>query len=151
MADAASVSPNAFGSTIPLPHGSGTVEAVEDVVLDVEVVVDALVDVVVDVLVEVLDVAIEICGEPGLSACGTGQLCVGCRCRQMGDCQNDGGAPNLFDVLEALDIILERQTADANQMILCNVDCDTDIDLLDVLETIDVVLQRIPPPPPCPN
>ena len=93
----------------------------------------------------------ETCGEPGLPVCGTGQLCLSCTCRQLGDCQDNGGTPNLFDVLEMIDILLQRKTPDANQMTLCNVDCDTDIDLFDVLKTIDVLLQRIQPPLPCPN
>ena len=61
------------------------------------------------------------------------------------------GSANMTTQQETIDILLQRKTPDANQMILCNVDCDTDIDLLDVLKTIDVVLQRIQPPLQCPH
>jgi hypothetical protein len=50
-----------------------------------------------------------------------------------------------------IDVLLERQTPTADQEILCDVDCDTDVDVLDVVKTIDLVLQRIQPPLQCPN
>ena len=78
-------------------------------------------------------------------------MCLDCTCRQLGDCQDGGGTPNLFDVLEMIDILLQRKTPTAHQMILCDVDCNTNVDLFDVLKTIDVVLQRIQPPLTCPH
>jgi hypothetical protein len=63
----------------------------------------------------------------------------------------DGGVPNLFDVLEMIDVLLERQAPDANQTILCDVDCDQSIDLFDVLKLIDLILERIEPPLQCPQ
>ena len=78
-------------------------------------------------------------------------MCLDCTCRQLGDCQDSGGTPNLFDVLEMIDILLQRKTANAHQMILCDANCDTSINLFDVLKTIDVVLHRIQPPLQCPN
>jgi hypothetical protein len=63
----------------------------------------------------------------------------------------DGGVPNLFDVLEMIDVLLERQVPDANQAVLCDVDCDQSIDLFDVLELIDLILERIEPPLQCPQ
>jgi hypothetical protein len=93
----------------------------------------------------------ETCGEPGLPVCAAGQMCLACTCRQLGDCTDNGGTPDLFDVIEEIDVLLQRKTPDANQMILCDVDCNATIDLFDVLKTIDVVLQRIQPPLTCPN
>ena len=84
-----------------------------------------------------------------MPACAAGQLCLNCTCRQLGDCQDGGGAPDLFDVVEMIDILLQRQAPDTNQTFLCNVDCDTDIDIFDVLKTIDVLLGRIQPPLEC--
>jgi hypothetical protein len=92
----------------------------------------------------------ETCGETMLPPCASGELCLDCACRQLGDCRNDGGVPNLFDVLEMVDVLLGRQMPDANQMILCDVDCDTQVDLFDALKAIDLVLGRIQQPLECP-
>jgi hypothetical protein len=64
----------------------------------------------------------ETCGEPTLPPCPSGELCLDCACRQLGDCRVDGGTPDLFDVLEMIDVLLERQVPDANQVVLCDVD-----------------------------
>jgi hypothetical protein len=93
----------------------------------------------------------ETCGEPGLPLCAGGNLCLGCTCRQLGDCQDNGGTPNLFDIIEMIDVLLQRKMPTADQTILCDVDCNTQVNLFDVLRTIDVVLQRIQPPLQCPN
>ena len=93
----------------------------------------------------------ETCGEPSLPLCPSGQLCLACTCRQLGDCTDNGGTPNLFDIIEMIDVLLERQMPTVHQETLCDVDCDTDVDLLDVVKTIDLVLQRIQPPLQCPN
>jgi hypothetical protein len=83
----------------------------------------------------------EECGEPGLSDCATGQLCVECSCRVRGDC-NVSGAIDLFDVLTEIDLVLGRFAPTPTQVIVCSGDCDSDIDLFDVLIGIDVVLGR---------
>jgi hypothetical protein len=78
-------------------------------------------------------------------------MCLGCTCRQLGDCQDNGGTPNLFDIIEMIDVLLHRKTPTADQEILCDVDCNAQVNLFDVLKTIDVVLERIEPPLQCPN
>ena len=93
----------------------------------------------------------ETCGEPGLPVCAAGNLCVGCTCRQLGDCQDNGGTPDLFDIIEMIDVLLQRKVPTADQAILCDVDCNTHVDLFDVLKTIDLLLQRIQPPLQCPS
>ena len=93
----------------------------------------------------------ESCGEDVLPACALGELCLNCACRQLGDCQNNGGTPDLFDVIETIDLVLERHAPTTEQLTLCDDDCDADIDVFDVLSTIDVVLHRTTPPLTCPN
>jgi hypothetical protein len=82
----------------------------------------------------------EVCGEPTLPACENGLLCVQCACRQLGDCQNNGNGVDLFDIIEKIDIVLQRRQPTDAQMILCDDDCNAKIDLFDVLNEIDVVL-----------
>jgi len=94
---------------------------------------------------------LEVCGEVALPACPAGELCLNCTCRQLGDCQSNGGDPNLFDVIEMIDLVLERHMPTADQLVLCDDDCDMDIDLFDVITVIDVVLRRIEPPLQCPE
>jgi len=42
-----------------------------------------------------------------------------------------------------IDVLLQRKVPTADQAILCDVDCNTHVDLFDVLKTIDLLLQRI--------
>ena len=91
----------------------------------------------------------ETCGEPTLPACASGLLCVECACRQLGDCQNNGNGVDLFDIIEKIDIVLQRQQPTNAQVILCDDNCDTKIDLYDVLNEIDVVLGVLTTPLVC--
>ena len=91
----------------------------------------------------------EICGEPTLPACPNGELCMECACRQLGDCQNNGNGVDLFDIIEKIDIVLERRQPTSAQVILCDDNCDTQIDLFDILNAIDVVLGVRTPPLVC--
>jgi hypothetical protein len=67
----------------------------------------------------------------------------------LGDCKIDGTI-NLFDVLEAIDIVLQRKTPTGDQTVVCDPNCDGLIDLFDVLLEIDALLGRIPQPLECP-
>ena len=82
--------------------------------------------------------AAPLCVENGTAICGT----------ELGDCLADGGV-DLFDILYAIDIVLQRRTPSVPQAILCDDDCDGDIDLLDVVRQIDMLLHRIPRPLTC--
>jgi len=82
----------------------------------------------------------EECGEDGLPSCASDFLCLGCRCRQRGDCALNGGGVDLFDVLAQIDIVLARTTPDAVEQVVCDDDCNGKVDLFDVLTGIDVVL-----------
>ena len=50
-----------------------------------------------------------------------------------------------------IDVLLERKVPTADQAVLCDVDCNAQVNLFDVLKTIDLVLQRIQPPLQCPH
>jgi hypothetical protein len=93
----------------------------------------------------------EDCGEDVLPECSVGLLCVNCACRELGDCQDNGGGIDLYDIIEKVDIVLGRETPTASQLVLCDDDCDTDIDLFDVLNEIDAVLGVIETPLLCPE
>jgi len=71
---------------------------------------------------------------------------LNCVCRQLGDCQDNGNGIDLFDVLEMIDIVLQRHLPTSTQLVLCDDDCDMDIDLFDILNAIDVVLGKTTPP-----
>jgi hypothetical protein len=68
----------------------------------------------------------------------------------LGDCDGDGDAVDLFDILACIDIVLERVTPTPTQQVTCNVTCDDTIDLFDVLRKIDALLEQIPLPLQCP-
>jgi subtilase family serine protease len=93
----------------------------------------------------------EVCGEPALPDCANGELCLNCVCRQLGDCQDNGNGIDLFDVIEMIDIVLQRRQPTSTQLVLCDDDCDMDIDLFDILNAIDVVLGKTAPPLRCPQ
>lgn len=93
----------------------------------------------------------ETCGEVTLPDCPFGELCVDCACRQLGDCQNNGGDIDLFDIIETIDLVLGRDTPAPAQVVLCDDDCDADIDLFDILLGIDAVLGRVETPLLCPQ
>jgi hypothetical protein len=91
----------------------------------------------------------ETCGEPTLPACENGLLCVECACRELGDCQNNGNGVDLFDVIEKIDLVLQRHQPTPAQLVLCDDDCNMKIDLFDILNEIDVVLGVTTPPLVC--
>jgi hypothetical protein len=76
---------------------------------------------------------------------------VSCLCRQLGDCQNNGNGVDLFDIIEKIDLVLQRKQPTSPQVVLCDDDCDLDIDLFDILNEIDVVLGVTMPPLVCPQ
>jgi hypothetical protein len=79
-----------------------------------------------------------VCTESGSIACGL-----------LGDCVNDG-AIDIFDILQKIDVILQRTSLTPVEAILCDADCSGSIDIFDVLRGIDALLGRIPQPLTCP-
>jgi hypothetical protein len=57
---------------------------------------------------------------------------------------------DLFDILHKIDIIVERRVAGELERIVCDDDCDGDIDIFDVVREVDALLERIPTPLTCP-
>jgi hypothetical protein len=69
---------------------------------------------------------------------------------QLGDCLGDGDF-DVADILFKIQIILQRAVPTAAQRVLCDDNCDLDIDILDVVREIDALLERIPLPLTCPE
>jgi len=101
------------------------------------------------VALDVRDVLIADCDNAPLApACvaGGSVACGG----ELGDCLANGDV-DLFDVLQAIDVVLQRLVPTADQAVLCDVDCDLDTDIFDVVRMIDALLERIPLPLACPG
>jgi hypothetical protein len=98
---------------------------------------------------DVRDVLVADCDNAPLApscVAGGSVLCAG----ELGDCLADGGV-DLFDVLHAIDVVLQRSPTTPEQAVLCDVDCDLDVDIFDVVRLIDTLLERIPLPLACPG
>jgi hypothetical protein len=107
--------------------------------------VDSLVDLAVS------DVVVADCVQGELAPICTEGGSVLCESEaQLGDCLGDGDF-DLADILFKIQIILQRAMPTAAQRVLCDDNCDLDIDILDVVREIDALLERIPLPLTCPE
>jgi hypothetical protein len=97
------------------------------------------------VQLDVADVTIADCASQPLQACTqSGSIA----CALLGDCVADGTI-NLFDVLHKIDIILQRVSPTAIEVIVCDDTCEGDINIFDLLQEIDAILGRIQQPLTC--
>ena len=67
----------------------------------------------------------------------------------LGDCDVDGDALDIFDVLTTFNIVRGRSTPSPTQVTACDVTCDNEIDIFDLLGQINGLLGRVSPPLPC--
>jgi hypothetical protein len=70
-------------------------------------------------------------------------------CEVLGDCAVDNGVIDIFDVLNTIDIILQKVAPTSVETIVCDDNCDGVINIFDVLQEIDAILGRISQPLTC--
>jgi hypothetical protein len=100
------------------------------------------------VSLDVSDVTATDCAPQSLETCTRNGSII---CEVLGDCNIDNGVIDIFDVLNKIDIIIEKVAPTSAESIVCDDTCDGAIDIFDVLQEIDAILGVIPQPLTCPQ